>query len=348
VTIYVDVGNGGDAALVNGIVSVNVQNPEGVTVFEDSSTITVEAGAVASRNFTYTLPADAVVGQYVITAKVYDSGETLLDEETDTFTVSSADCSWLDENPKSGTVVAGGSDSITVTIDTTGLAEGSYSAEIVIASNDPDEASTTVPVTLQVSPAEPGVTVSIDAPAQAAPDSDFTANVNISEVTDFDSCNYDVTFDATVLRLDNVTSGLIGSTTIPVDMYNEISSGTYRIIQNVPGVTGASDSGYLAVLHFHVIGSEGDSSAISLSNGVLSDNQADEIAATWVGDSIDISSVVPGDANGDGAVNALDITKVERIIVGLDSETPGADANQDGNINALDITKVERIIVGLD
>jgi len=47
-------------------------------------------------------------------------------------------------------------------------------------------------------------------------------------------------------------------------------------------------------------------------------------------------------------VNALDITKIERIIVGLDAETPGADANGDGVVNALDITKIERIIVGLD
>ena len=60
------------------------------------------------------------------------------------------------------------------------------------------------------------------------------------------------------------------------------------------------------------------------------------------------SEVIPGDANGDGEVNALDITKVERIIAALDAETPGADANQDGVVNALDITKVERIIVGLD
>ena len=65
---------------------------------------------------------------------------------------------------------------------------------------------------------------------------------------------------------------------------------------------------------------------------------------------ITVSSEValPGDANGDGVVDALDITKVERIIVGLDAETPGADANQDGVINCLDITKIERIIVGLD
>jgi len=59
------------------------------------------------------------------------------------------------------------------------------------------------------------------------------------------------------------------------------------------------------------------------------------------------SEVTPGDANGDGNVNALDITKVERIIAGLDAETPGADANEDGSVNALDITKVELMIAGL-
>jgi hypothetical protein len=338
---------GDTVKLGDGSVTVNVQNPQGVAVFEDSSTITVEAGAVASRNFTYTLPADAVAGQYLITAKVYDAEESLLDETTATFTVSSTDCSWLDETPKSGTVSAGGSDSITVTIDTTGLAEGSYSAEIVIASNDSDEASTTVPVTLQVSPAEPEVTVSIDAPDEVDPDSDFTANVNISEVVNFDACNYDISFDASVLRLDDVTSGLIDSTPIPVDVANEVSPGTWTVVQNVSGLAGASGSGYLAVLHFYVTGSGGDTSPISLSNGMLANNLAEEIVATWVGDSVNITSMLPGDANGDGNINAIDITKVERIISGLDTGTPGADANQDGNINALDITKIELIIGGL-
>jgi hypothetical protein len=67
--------------------------------------------------------------------------------------------------------------------------------------------------------------------------------------------------------------------------------------------------------------------------------------AGYATDSFTVRTVVPGDANGDGVVNALDITKVERIIALLDPETPGADANQDGNVNALDITKVEIIIV---
>jgi len=50
----------------------------------------------------------------------------------------------------------------------------------------------------------------------------------------------------------------------------------------------------------------------------------------------------------DGLVNSLDITKIERIIVGIDARTPEANANEDDVVNSLDITKVERIIAGLD
>jgi len=293
------------------------------------------------------------------------------------------------------------------------------------------------------------VTVSADAPALVSPDSDFTVNINITEVTDFDACNYDFSYDSAVLRLDNVTSGLIGSTAIPVDVYNEIGPGTYRVIQNVPGLSGVTGSGYLVVLHFHVLGAEGDSSDITLSNGMIASILAEEITATWAGDSVaitdntgpvvtltplspdptenttptltgtatddsDISSVeyrvdegswtaatasdgafdspsedytfttatlseaehtvyvratdsasnttaevdyasdsftvqavAPGDANGDGTVNVLDITRVERVITALDPETPGSDANGDGMINVLDITRIERVIAGL-
>jgi hypothetical protein len=136
--------------------------------------------------------------------------------------------------------------------------------------------------------ATPGVTVSLSASDEAAPDSDFTADVNISQVVNFDACNYDVSFDASVLRLDDVTSGLIDSTPVPVDIYNQVSPGTYRLVQNVPGLAGVSGSGYLAVLHFHVIGSGGDTSPISLANGMLANNSAEEIAATWVGDSVTV------------------------------------------------------------
>jgi hypothetical protein len=294
------------------------------------------------------------------------------------------------------------------------------------------------------------VEVSLDVPDEAAPASDFTVNVDIGEVTDFDAAGYDVAFDSLVLRLDDVTSGLIGTTAVPVDLYNEVETGTWRVVQNVAGTGGVSGTGYLAVLHFHVIGADGDSSDITLSNGVLSNSLAEEIAASWTGGSVNIADttpptvtitplspdptdnstptftgnasdessiisveyrvddgswtaaaasdgafdspdedytfttasladgehtvyvratdsagnttaegdyasdsftiqpVAPGDANGDGTINVLDITRVERVITALDAETPGSDANGDGVINVLDITRIERIIAGLD
>jgi len=72
------------------------------------------------------------------------------------------------------------------------------------------------------------------------------------------------------------------------------------------------------------------------------------ITGSSAGVTTQVQMALPGDATGDGLVNAMDITKVERIIAGLDTETAGADANQDGNVNAMDITKAERIIAGLD
>jgi len=64
--------------------------------------------------------------------------------------VEQFDCPWLSESPASGTVGPGASQNITVSINTTGLEAGNYTAEIVIDSNDPAENSTIVPVTLHV------------------------------------------------------------------------------------------------------------------------------------------------------------------------------------------------------
>jgi hypothetical protein len=58
--------------------------------------------------------------------------------------------------------------------------------------------------------------------------------------------------------------------------------------------------------------------------------------------------IVAGDANADGVVDAADITKVERIIMGLDATNVNADANGDGYIDMGDVVKISRIILKLD
>lgn len=139
------------------------------------------------------------------------------------------------------------------------------------------------------------VTVSVDAPSEVATGTDFIAIININNVTNFDAANYDITYNSSILQVTNVTSGLISGTAIPVDIWGNISSSTIRVIQNLPGLSGVSGSGYLSQIYFHVIGSPGNTSQVSLLNGVLSDNAANAIQATWLGDSIHVNTVLNSD-----------------------------------------------------
>ena len=59
--------------------------------------------------------------------------------------------------------------------------------------------------------------------------------------------------------------------------------------------------------------------------------------------------LLPGDANGDGNVNALDIITIASYVMGLDPQPfiiDNADVNQDGVINLLDVIATANIIIG--
>ena len=197
--------------------------------------------------------------------------------------------------------------------------------------------------------------VSIDASNEVTAGGAFTTRVNISEVTNLDSYQIDISYDPAVIEVigaegstEGVTSGLIDSTPVPIAMWAFSplgTQGTITVLGNIPGVAGITGLGYLVEIHFRVLGESGSTSDITLSNGLLFDNLGSEIAATWLGDSVHVT-VQPGDANGDGVIDMGDVTKVERIILGIDPPTPGADANQDGDTNMGDVTKIELMILG--
>ncbi len=78
--------------------------------------------------------------------------------ETDAFAIAVAsgpcatptDVPWLSENPISGTTPSGGNDPVTVTFDATGLAGGTYDANICVNTNDTTQRHAAVPVELTV------------------------------------------------------------------------------------------------------------------------------------------------------------------------------------------------------
>ena len=73
----------------------------------------------------------------------------------DNISIGGSTADWLIATPISGTIPPGSSETIEVTFDATGLTPDVYTANINIASNDPDEPLVTVPVTLTVIEPQP-------------------------------------------------------------------------------------------------------------------------------------------------------------------------------------------------
>jgi hypothetical protein len=71
---------------------------------------------------------------------------------------SEEDVPWLSVDPTSGSVAPGGSATLEVTVDTTGLEPGLYRARVLVASNDPRTPAVQVPVTVLV----PAYQVAVD------------------------------------------------------------------------------------------------------------------------------------------------------------------------------------------
>lgn len=173
--------------------------------------------------------------------------------------------------------------------------------------------------------------------------------VQIDNAVNFDAASYAISFRADAVAFTGVSQGSIDGKYIG-NTFNQVGSVIY-MLSNATGISSCDGSGILAVLHFDVIaGNDLDGVQFMfqfLPGGVVSDVAANETPVITVGKLVTIINVIPGDANGDRVLNALDITSVERQIVLLDPATPGADANGDGELNALDITKTERLIAGL-
>ena len=164
-----------------------------------------------------------------------------------------------------------------------------------------------------------GVTVTLDAPTHVGGTTDFIARLNISHVVNFDACALRVRFDPAVLSLTGVTDGNIGGTTIPVAAVAEKEPGLWGVVANVPGFPGVTGEGYLMEFHFHAadVGAATDTDII-LEHYSLSNNDAQAIPATWVGDTV---HVFPSDEDGGGGAPG-DISKLTVNLLGSVSSSP--------------------------
>jgi hypothetical protein len=136
------------------------------------------------------------------------------------------------------------------------------------------------------------VKVGIEPPAEVAAGSEFTARVTIAGVTDFCSCQFNITYDPAVIEVTDVTDGLFDSVVFPVDMWGLVPAGTpstTRVLAHISPATPVAGSGYVAEIHFNVVGSPGSDSNLVFSAGELYDSYGKEITpVTWADSSIHI------------------------------------------------------------
>ena len=98
----------------------------------------------------------------------------------------------------------------------------------------------------------------------------FSVTIDVDDVTDLKTGQFDLSFDSSVLELIDVEDGSMDEETVPITK-NLVDADTVQVCVYLSKGKEASGSGHLAEVRFKVIGEEGDESVLDLSDGKLID-----------------------------------------------------------------------------
>ena len=133
------------------------------------------------------------------------------------------------------------------------------------------------------------VTVTVNVPEYV--EGTFNASIDVDSVTDFNSGQFDLAFDSSVLNVTDVTDGSLDGNTIPVSDWERLDNDTIRVILDVSGIAGVNGSGNLATIRFTVVGETGDKSMLNISNGLLVNTDAEAILTEWIDDEVTVGTM---------------------------------------------------------
>ncbi|MBT7099970.1 hypothetical protein HN937_21520, partial [Candidatus Poribacteria bacterium] len=196
-----------------------------------------------------------------------------------------------------------------------------------------------------------GSPVELAAPQRVAPTSVFPVSVHIAgDISSLDAASVELSLgpdDNLVFDHVEVDGTLFDGAGVTV---NATDPKQITFVVNQSGGAGVSGPGEIARAYFRAVGPVDSVGSVAMARAELSSVQAEGIRAHVASGTAVVSlSCEPGDSNGDQIVNVIDITKIERIVAGLDPAPMNScpDANLDGVTNVLDVTSTERIVVGL-
>lgn len=293
-----------------------------------------------------------------------------------TITEAASNCSapgavaWLSVSPTTGTTTAGGSTQLTVSLDSRSLSPATYTANLCVSSNDPDQPVVSVPVQLVVTQATNVPRLAIPANVPGNPYQTVTMPVQFTRnTTNIASLVFSVDFDQTCLQFDptdadqngipdavtfSISGAFQGSVVFdPADHDGELD---FFIGDTFPPLSALPD-GAPATIQFRVICQSPPGNPILARVGFSADpppsfggTSGASVPGVTSDGSVEVQSVAPGDCNTDNLVDAGDIpATVLEIFDGDGSNASaaaggtypgspvGCDANQDTIIDAGDI-----------
>ena len=88
---------------------------------------------------------------------------------------------------------------------------------------------------------------------------------------------------------------------------------------------------------------------VSYGSGDIINDAEETFSPSVTAGGITVYSILPGDINGDGDVNALDLIRLKKYIADDSTELVGnGDVNDDGDINSLDLIRLKKYLAGSD
>ena len=145
------------------------------------------------------------------------------------------------------------------------------------------------------------VEVRVNAPEYVEERATFVATIDVDDVTDLNSAQFELSFDSSVVKVNNVrrdiTEGEIDGDEVPIFMCDDVSADSVMVLIMMPIGDGVSGSGYLAEIEFKVKGKAGEGCKLSLSNGVLTglkkregleELELEDIPTNWIDAEIQI------------------------------------------------------------
>ncbi len=165
---------------------------------------------------------------------------------------------------------------------------GNYTVKLTVTDNEGAKNSTAQVIHVGVAVA---TTISIKTPSEVSEGENFTATVNVDNVSDLAILMFGLTFNSSVIRLTNTEEGSDISTSgwshwNSVQTVRYPGAGTVKVFAfSDPSGSPINGDAELAQLEFKVIGKAGDKSGIDI-KGILGNWDVESIQAIWVGSEV--------------------------------------------------------------